>query len=47
MFPYPQTVNALLKRFPTAWGSEPQSVHDELADLRSQVEAQLRQPGFL
>jgi hypothetical protein len=36
----------LLRRWPTAWVSEPQSVHDELADLRRQVEAQLRQPSL-
>jgi hypothetical protein len=34
----------LLVRFPKAWGSEPQSVHDELRILREQVEATLRQP---
>jgi hypothetical protein len=36
----------LLRQWPTAWQSEPQSVHDELADLRCQVEAQLRQPSL-
>jgi hypothetical protein len=36
----------LLRRFPTAWESEPQSVHDELRILREQVEAQLRQPSL-
>ena len=36
----------LLGRWPIAWESEPQSVHDELADLRRQVEAQLRQPSL-
>lgn len=36
----------LLRRFPTAWESEPQSVHDELRILREQVDAQLRQPSL-
>jgi hypothetical protein len=36
----------LLRRWPTAWPSEPQSVHDELAELRRQVEAQLLQPSL-
>jgi hypothetical protein len=36
----------LLARFPIAWESEPQSVHDELRTLRAQVEATLRQPSL-
>lgn len=36
----------LLRRWPRAFDGEPQSVHDELADLHGQVEAQLRQPSL-
>lgn len=28
----------LLRRFPKAWASEPQSVHDELCELKAQIE---------
>ena len=34
----------LLERFPKPWASEPQSVHDELRELKAQIEACLRQP---
>ena len=34
----------LLERFPTAWPSEPQSVHDELRLMKAQVEQYFRQP---
>ena len=34
----------LLQRFPKAWASEPQSVHDELQALKTQIEDRLRQP---
>ena len=36
----------LLRTWPTVWPFQPQSVHDELADLRHQVEAQLSQPSL-
>ena len=36
----------LLRRFPKAWGSEPQSVHDELRELRAMIEAKFRQPSL-
>jgi len=34
----------LLRRFPTARPSEPESVHDELRELRAQVERGFREP---
>lgn len=34
----------LLRRWHTPFPSDPQSVHDELSDLKCQVEARLRQP---
>jgi hypothetical protein len=34
----------LLQRFPKAWASDPQSVHDELRELKAQIEDKLRQP---
>ena len=34
----------LLRRFPTAWADEPQSVHDELRELKAQIEQRLSQP---
>ena len=34
----------LLQRFPKAWPSEPQSVHDELREMKTQIEDKLRQP---
>jgi hypothetical protein len=36
----------LLRRFPKAWASEPQSVHDELRDLKAQIERRFRQPSL-
>ena len=36
----------LLRRFPKAWASEPQSVHDELRELRAMIEAKLSQPSL-
>jgi hypothetical protein len=37
-------VQRLLQRFPKTWASEPQSVHDELRELKTQIEDKLRQP---
>jgi hypothetical protein len=37
-------IHALLRRFPKAWASEPQSVHDELRDMKAAVEAKVREP---
>lgn len=37
----------LLRRWHTPFPSEPQSVHDELNDMRQQIEARLRQPMLL
>ena len=37
----------LLRRWHNPFASEPQSVHDELADMRRQIEARLRQPMLL
>lgn len=34
----------LLERFPKPWASEPQSVHDELREMKAQIEARIRQP---
>jgi hypothetical protein len=39
-------INELLRRFPKAWGSEPASVHEELRDLKAQVEAGFREPSL-
>jgi hypothetical protein len=36
----------LLLRWHKPFPSEPQSVHDELADLREQIEARLQQPSL-
>jgi hypothetical protein len=36
----------LLKRWPTAWLSEPRSVHDELRELKSQIERSFSQPSL-
>jgi hypothetical protein len=36
----------LLRRFPKAWASEPQSVHDELREMKSQIEQHIRQPSL-
>jgi hypothetical protein len=36
----------LLRHWHPPFPSEPQSVHDELADLREQIELQLRQPSL-
>jgi len=36
----------LLRRWHKPFQSEPQSVHDELANLREQIEARLRQPSL-
>jgi hypothetical protein len=33
-----------LQRFPKAWDSEPDSVHNELRELKAQVEQALRAP---
>lgn len=40
-------LDQLLRRWPKALEVEPQSVHIELADLRSQIERQVQQPSFL
>jgi hypothetical protein len=34
----------LLKRFPKAWESEPQSVHQELREMKAQIERHFSQP---
>ena len=36
----------LLRRFPKPWASEPQSVHDELRELRAMIEGKFRQPSL-
>lgn len=36
----------LLQGYPKAWASDPQSVHNELAELRQQIERQLVQPSL-
>jgi hypothetical protein len=36
----------LLRRFPKPWASEPQSVHDELRELRAMIEAKHREPSL-
>lgn len=36
----------LLRKWPRAWESEPTSVHEELRELREQIESQLRQPSL-
>jgi hypothetical protein len=36
----------LLKRFPKAWENEPQSVHDELWDMKAQIEQNFCQPSL-
>jgi hypothetical protein len=37
-------IKDLLRRFPKAWASESQSVHDELHELKAQVEQRFSQP---
>lgn len=39
-------LDELLRRWPTPFPSEPQSVHDELHDMRQQIEARLKQPSL-
>jgi hypothetical protein len=36
----------LLRRFPQACAGDPQSVHDELRDLKAQIEKRFRQPSL-
>jgi hypothetical protein len=36
----------LLRRWHTPFPSDPQTVHDELADMRRQIEAHIRQPSL-
>lgn len=36
----------LLRRCPRRFPSDPQSVHDELADMRRQIENRVRQPSL-
>lgn len=36
----------LLRRWPRPFPSEPASLHDELADLREQIESRVRQPSL-
>ena len=36
----------LLRKWHTPFPSDPESVHEELADLRQQIEVQLRQPSL-
>ena len=38
--------NELLRRGPKARASEPQSVHDELRELRGKIAMKLRQPSL-
>jgi hypothetical protein len=37
----------MLRHFPKAWASDPQSVHDELRELRAMIEARCRQPSLI
>jgi hypothetical protein len=39
-----EAVAVLLSRFPKERAEHPQSVHDELREMKAQVEAKLRQP---
>jgi hypothetical protein len=39
-------LDELLRRWHTPFPSEPQSVHEELNDMRRQLEAKLRQPSL-
>ncbi|MBX3436109.1 MAG: hypothetical protein KF861_01370 [Planctomycetaceae bacterium] len=39
-------IEAMLNHWPEAFPSEPASVHNELRDLREQVEGHLRQPSL-
>ena len=39
-------LDELLRRWHTPFPSEPQSVHDELNDMRQQIEARRRQPSL-
>lgn len=39
-------IRKLLARWPTAWESEPESVHRELKQMREQAEGLLRQPSL-
>jgi hypothetical protein len=36
----------LIERFPKPWASDPQSVHDELRQMKAQIEAQFLQPSL-
>lgn len=36
----------MLKRFPVAWASEPQSVHNELREVKTQIERNFSQPSL-
>lgn len=39
-------LSELLRRWHAPFPSEPQSVHDELSDMRQEIEARLRQPSL-
>lgn len=39
-------IDELLRRWPKAFAQEPQGVHVELSEMRSQVESRLRQPSL-
>jgi len=39
-------IEAMLRRFPRPFPSEPASVHEELRELREQLESHLRQPSL-
>jgi hypothetical protein len=36
----------MLRHFPKAWASDPASVHDELRELRTMIEARCHQPSL-
>jgi hypothetical protein len=40
-------MDELLRRWHTPFPSDPNSVHEELADMRQQIVSQLQQPKFL
>jgi hypothetical protein len=39
-------MEALLRRWPKPFPTDPSSVHDELRLMREQIESQLRQPSL-
>lgn len=36
----------MLRRFPASWPGDPQSVHDELREIRATIEREFRQPSL-